>query len=766
MHIQEAANSFPGFGKALDSDFMVQFISESFKKRRKDVLIEHLENVDVKFEPGRQCVILYRVKLYDRFFRKRWEQFFLGKVLMKDELPPTLPKEAFYSQETGIILSPFPHDPVMDWLPSVYEKGYMKKRISAIIDTRRYQIQNLSVTLLGYTPMMRATFLYKIKVHDKENNQTENWEWVGKTNHYKPSARVFINYWALWKGAQHKVPMPKPMGFLQVPPMTFQEKIAGIRLGALTGDPNISLILKHTADLIAAFHNLKVPINNVRGLDQEIKNLNRWSDVVINLRPDLKMRMEVLRKDIVDTMGNWFSADHIIHADFHHTNLLVDGTFVQLIDMDEVTIGDPCVDIGRFLSSLRIPSLRTFGSFDGLKNERELFLEEYLKQSQQEVRKVRLFEAASLFTSAASAFRLQRQNWEIEVALLLEEAEKAFLEVKKGKPFALGAKKANYSLTKEEKLAFARDEIYMKALFSPHVYRKTKGEIVSCKMISEKYSKGYYRISYKISTVGKRIKVKDKVEIFIKQSHEGRSRFRYVNFLSSKLENTEAALFFPQALGAITELGAFAFYRASGKSILALIGTEEGLAAAGSLARCLALFHKIEVEPEDCNLATVIGLRASKKQIVPSDGTFQSLGQDLKNKIQLEKRKIPLKISYALSTIAPSKLKYGEDGMHILFPIRKYVSHPFTDIGNFLAKMRVLGKKRRDIPKFQTFTQTFKEEYCERFGKMLCTDLFLFEAEAIVGEALKMKSDARSSGLKEELLREAEGLMESQLFTS
>ncbi len=766
MHIQDAVYSFPGIEKSLDVEFMKGLIKNSFKKRRKDLSLENLDIADVKFEPGRQCVILYRTKLTDRYFRKSWEQLFLGRVLMKDESPPTLPDEAFYAEEPGIILSPFPHDPVMPWLPNVNDKKYMRGKLCTLIDKRRYKIRDLSVSLLAYTPMMRATFLYKIQLQDKASGSTDHWEWIGKTNHYKPSQRVFANYWALWKAGRDRIPMPKPQGFLFLPQMTFQERIKGKRLGGMVDHPDLPEMLRNAAKLIASFHSLSIPISNVRGLDQEVKNLNRWSDVVMNLRPDLKMRMEELRREIVANMETSFRAEGPIHADFHHTNLLVEGTHVQLIDMDEMAIGDPCVDIGRFLSSLRIPSLRTFGSFEGLKSQRELFLEEYLTHSKKDVRKVRLFEAASLFTSAASAFRLQRQNWEEEVAWLLEEAESAFQEAKKGKPFATALKAGKFLPSEGDKLLFAKDEVYMKALLALPVFQKSRREIVSCELLSQKSKTDYEQLTYRVASVAERKRVKEKVDIFIRPGHGGRSQFCYIDFLSKKLENTDAAKMFPQPVGHLQELGAFAFYRKSGKSLLNIVGREEGLRAAECLAKGLALFHHIEVEPEDCNLMTIQGLKRNTRRKAKGLEDNRALGRvlELKDKILEKKNNAPLKLSYTLSSISPAKVKFGPEGVHLQFPIRKYVGHPFSDIGGFLAKMLAMGKRRKKFSEYNEFVQCFSEHYCECYGRGSSGDLFLFVAEALMDEAVKMGNGESPGSVAGELACEAERLMEDRFI--
>jgi thiamine kinase-like enzyme len=750
INIKEADKIFPGFSNAFDMDAIKKFIVEAFKRNLKEISVEKCEISDVKYEPGRQCIILYRTKLTDMNLGKRWKQLFLGKVLMKDEEEDlAFPKEAFLSKEMGIIFSPFPHDPVISWLPEVYDKRIMKNKLKILIPKSQFKINKLKISLMAYTPQMRATFLYEIDLQDKISGKFDKWEWIAKTNVFKPSYRVFGNYLALWKGAKENIAMPRPIGFLTYPQMTFQEKIKGIRLGAIVDDPNIDLIMQNAARSIATFHNLKIPVSNIRKLEQEVKTLNRWSEVLINLRPDLKMRMEDLRKEIVSKMEQWFQVEGPIHADFHHTNLLVDDTKVQLIDMDEMSLGDPCVDVGRFLSSLRIPSLRTFGSFDGLKPQREKFLETYLQHSPKDERKIRLFEAASLFTSAASAFRLQRVKWESEVAMLLTESEKAFQEAKRGKQVFLSPQSKSTTLSKENIIEWAKDGEYMKTILSSHFFQKKNQVLIQCEFLKISANKGFDRLYYRTTSLAERKKVKSKVDVFIHRQRDSRSVFDYLEFLNKKLEDTEAALFFPKPIGVLTELGGLALYGTKGKSITAVLGTSDALDIADLLAKGLALFHKIEVDLDDCNMTTIQSKRYEKKQ------DLHPRIRELKSQITEKIKRRPPKISYVLRNVVLSKFRVKGKWVYVLFPIRKYVAHPFRDIGSFISKMLLYGIKNKKIAESRLFIERLKYTYSQMMN-VGHEEISLFEAEAFAEEANQLLNESKHEKLSIELIKEAE----------
>ena len=728
MKTKNADKLFPGFTNAFDISTVKIGIAESFKKIKKDITVESCEISDVKYEPGNQCIILYRTRLTDNYFKKSWEQLFLGKVLKLNENVSNFPKEAIFSKDLGMIFSPFPYDPCMPWLPEAYSSEAMKETLVYLFPTKRWRIKNVKIKLLAYTPQMRATFLYTILAKDKLSDESKTFEWVAKTNLFKKSHRVFANYWALWKGAEGNIAMPKPTGFLINPQMSFQEKIEGIRLGAIVDDPNINQLMENVAKSIAHFHNLKIPVSHTRKLQQEIKTLNRWSNVLIDLRPDLKKRMELLREDITSQLEQRITVEAPIHADFHHTNILVHNNLVQIIDMDEMAFGDPCLDVGRFLSSLRIPSLRAYGSFDHMKPQRDLFIRTYLKHSPRDVRNIHLFESASLFTSAASAFRLQRKNWEDEVLMLLDESEQAFKEANIGKPISSVPAQ---SLPKNESILWAKDEMLTKTLLAPHIYQSTNREIISCEFKKIDQRKGYHRFSYQLVTGKGNKTFKDKIELFIHSEREKHFIYDYIQSIEDKLKRKGVPSIFPRPIAYLPELKALAFYRNRGSSVITLLGTEKAIIAAKQLAKGLASLHSLKVELRDCK-------SANKQLFHPEDTTLHDKFNHLKNIIEQKKIEIEPTNSYVIKDITPNDIKLFNDTLKIPFPIRKNITHPYTDIGKVTAKITLYGIQNSRMNDCMKFLDAFSQAYAaaanadEKY-------LALFKAEALIEEAYKIE---------------------------
>jgi len=508
---------FPGLSIAMDIDLVINLLRDVFKKDYPQIDIIEGNIRDVTWDPYKGYVLLYSLKLKNKLRDCTYKQPITAELLKKgDPVPPKpgleecrrfqenenfwIKTPMIYLPDPRIVLYPFPSDTVLPWLIDAVDKHVMKEKLNRLLSPLKLKARNVNIELLRYTPQMRASFLYEILMEDKNTGLSSTRQFIAKTNSFKSPDRLFANAWALWQASENKIGLARPVCFMTNPPLTLQAKVEGRRLGSMVDSPVFSEVICQTARAIANFHSLSIPLNTKRRLKNEVKSVQRWSEVLTEIRPDIKVRIELFRKQVLKEIEERMRIKGPVHADFHHTNVLVEGTKVRLIDMEEMAYGDPCVDTGRFLASLRIPSLRTFGSIEGLNKERELFLEEYLKIKKEDVRDIRLFESVSLLIAAGSAFRIQRPNWKNEVYLLFEEAEKIFNASRKEKKIHMSEPKIkDTTLPLDECLRWALDETYVQTILTPHVKKSYNAELVDCKVVREQKIDSGHRIRYKIS---------------------------------------------------------------------------------------------------------------------------------------------------------------------------------------------------------------------------------------------------------------------------
>jgi thiamine kinase-like enzyme len=518
------------------------------------------------------------------------------------------------------------------------------------------------------------------------------------------------------------------------PRLTLQEKVRGVRLGSIVDSAYFEDIMKETARSIARFHSASIPLRTKRKLRDEIRSIERWGNVLMKIRPDLKARLESFCQKVLSEIERRMRIKGPVHADFHHTNVLVDGTQIRLIDLDEMAFGDPSLDVGRFLASLRIPSLRTFGTINSLQNERELFLEEYLKTRPENTGTIRLFESASLLIAAASAFRIQRPDWDNEISLLIDEAERVFASIEKGRGVTIPHDQNKVpQIPSEERVQWALDETYVQTLLARSMKDLYDADIGYCKVMKKKKIHAGYRIRYKVAGWREDKKWKSFIEGIVSMKDKGNTFFNHLSLLQDVLKNSEARFLFPLPIEYSPQIATVFTGSMEGKSFLSLLGTPEIIKAADKLAKALFMVHNSNIklskvypaEEEFSNIQQKISLLGER---FPH---FHSVAFPLLSEIRERKEMVQEKASPIVYSLHPQNILYVKNSVRITNFAKLRFSHPYFDIGNFLAQLALLGIQKDCKKETEKISEQFRLSYKTTTGSNE-NGFYVFEAGALV----------------------------------
>ncbi len=484
----------PGLAVVLEPPAFAALLERHLRAHDPSIAVGHVRVLDVQHTADRAAV-LARVSLRSRDARRTGRQQLFVRVVPPGEGTPPPPAQVLARYETrrraaspsesplplgalaiddlGIAVYAFPVDPVLTSLVDVTDPEVMRVALNELWRRRGVKVRRVRIETLAYTPEARAALSYEVLSESRDNGLPEIRHLVGKLQRTKSPATLFAGHWAVWKATFGKVRVAPPVGYLAVPGLSLQEVVRGTRLSDLAERGDFVKSVRQAARGIAAVHALDLPLLAVRDAAKEVRSVGRWVDVLRRIRPLLGRRLDVLEARLVGELTARTRRCAPVHSDFHLANVLADAEGVILIDWDQVAIGDPASDVGRFLGALRVSALRTTGRAEGLAEAGAGFLEAYLATRGEDERQIRLFEACGLVVAAGSPYRLQRDGWEEAAEAMLEEAER-LLAASTRRSVATAARETAQA-PPEARLGWALDPVFAQALLVPLV-REAHGE--------------------------------------------------------------------------------------------------------------------------------------------------------------------------------------------------------------------------------------------------------------------------------------------------
>jgi aminoglycoside phosphotransferase (APT) family kinase protein len=758
-----ADTTFPGLDTALDVEAVLELLRAALPECRGGLLPLKNTILDVRYRPGGPCWILYRVKFRDARGRSR-RQLISGRLLRAGERPDTVPGDLLerYRARDHVLSTPvlvlpdvpmqvfaYPVDASLPGLFDATDPSMLKRHLNRMWARRNVTVRKVVQRPLGYTPHARAAFLYEVLGECKDTGVPELRRLIGKMHAKKKAARLFADAWALWRAADGRVSMAPPVGYVPAVGLTLQEQVPGQRLGGLVTAPGFVKWVRQTAGLLATLHGLDVPLSSRRKPAEEVRGVHRWAGVLTAIRPDLTGRVERLRDRLAAEIEARAELAGPIHADFHHTNVLVDGERVTIIDLDEMAFGDPMVDVGRFLASLRVPARRAFGDLRALQEAGDAFLETYLTRAGGDEKRARLFEAASLLIAAGSSFRIQRPNWEEEVSLLVEEAERVFRLAGNGAAPAAVSAAARTSRSVADPARWSQDGVYMQALLDPHLRAAYGTQVTSCRV--RRLGNGRIRFDLR-GWLGEQ-RWSASLQGIPWPERRGRARVQRLELVRSALDGSGEAPLLPRPIAYLKPLSLLVCEIPAGTRFSSLIGSGDAAAVAESLARALAVLHGTGIELDERRtlerVLETLGEDVERLSVAAPDlaaraaGLLEEIGRRLG---AARPRQAPI-----MRTLHPGHILWSGGRVAIEKVDEISQSHPYLDVGDFLARLTLAGIRHDVLAEVSETADRFRAAY-RAAGPVAEGGMPAFEAWGLLRMACKQVEREANRPAAERLL--------------
>ena len=325
-------------------------------------------------------------------------------------------------------------DPAMPMLRPALQPEYMARRLQDCLSLGRQlaagdkPIQLRAIHVRRHKPGRRCLIEYEV-TYPRPGGGEARLTLVGKVRAKGLDRHGHAVQNALWRNgfgppSEDRIGVPEPLGVLSDLAMWLQRKVTGTSvMDRLTAAEGPAL----AARIAAAAHKLQrrgVPANRRHTLADELLILSRQLGPVVETHPAWAARIQrVLAAS--ERLGAAIAPGPFApsHRDFYPDNLLVDGDWLYLIDLDLYCEADPGLDMGNFIGHVTEFSLRARQDPEALADLEQALEEAFVRLAGAAFRPaVRAYAMLTLVRHIAISTRIpERRDWTLALLELCEQ---------------------------------------------------------------------------------------------------------------------------------------------------------------------------------------------------------------------------------------------------------------------------------------------------------------------------------------------------------
>ena len=317
--------------------------------------------LDMKFEPGEYCTLLYSLG----------EQMVVGDIRWKEK-KSSPPEDGRKIPILGMHVYSFPEDPWLPTIPAVTSPNVIARALSqALPETASGEARLLRVKLSiqRYRPGRRLTLRLEVAMRESASGEVKYRTLYGKVFHKLEKARpVFEDMQLLIESTavrEGKIRLARAVAFLPELSLVLQDPVSGTSLEDLIGrmegkarrgDARGGEGVERAARALAAVHMAGLETRRERSIESELMRFIQRTEKIRTVDEAQGLNMMALAEILPNWLENlkeWGARNSLIHGDCKPSQFLIDGERVALLDFDHSGMADPANDVGVFLATLR-----------------------------------------------------------------------------------------------------------------------------------------------------------------------------------------------------------------------------------------------------------------------------------------------------------------------------------------------------------------------------------------------------------------------------
>ncbi|MGB5080732.1 MAG: phosphotransferase [Burkholderiales bacterium] len=340
----------------------------------------------VKYRPGRNCLIGYKLELREPATGARSEQRLCVGIYAPEEARARFHKASGGTQTRGPWFAPvsliapldmvvwaFPHERKLGALPVMTDSARLREELLSPVVRAHWgddwKIADVFHAVSCYFPEHSCTVNATLTLAQARGAPRRAWSVLGKTRYDDAGSETFRCMTRLWQnGDRDGASYARPLAYQPEHRLLWQERVPGRTLDSLL-DRSIldTRPLARAARALAALH--RTPLRAARRVAASdiAERLPATEALVARAQPSCAAVLARATGQLLSRApGLDTRASATLHGDLHSNNILVDDARVYLIDLDMVSNGPPLAELGSLLAELTYRACLSGTALDAL----------------------------------------------------------------------------------------------------------------------------------------------------------------------------------------------------------------------------------------------------------------------------------------------------------------------------------------------------------------------------------------------------------------
>ncbi len=273
----------------------------------------------------------------------------------------------------------------------------------------------------------RCVIAYRMTIHDHNQECHLPFHVIGKIFKGKKGEEVHANMKKLWKGgfgecAPDGLSIPEPLAYLPGLSMLVQTEVPGRQAGLLLKTQPTMKLVRQLARTLGKLHSASITPPRHWKFEDHILRCHPAPQVLTAAYPSIQKKVDYLL-DSTRCISESFS--HVplapVHGDFHLGQVHLHDNRSWLLDLDGLGLGDPALDLGNVIISLRgklkkLPEQERPAYIEG-------FYQEYFQEMDPDIaQRIPLYEALSYLRRCCKKQRTSKVGWKDRVNEMMKNA--------------------------------------------------------------------------------------------------------------------------------------------------------------------------------------------------------------------------------------------------------------------------------------------------------------------------------------------------------